>query len=55
MSYKIGDWIFWEWIQVLNVIPEKKNKKKTLKLNKNEKKISVLDDIFHVLIINCDI
>jgi hypothetical protein len=30
-------------------------KKTTLKLNKNEKKISVLDDIFHVLIINCDI
>jgi len=52
MSYKIGDWIFWEWIQGLNVIPEKK----TLKLNKNEKKNnSVLDDIFHVLIINCDI
>jgi hypothetical protein len=37
MSYKIGDWIFWEWIQGLNVIPEKK----TLKLNKNEKKITV--------------
>ena len=37
MSYKIGDWIFWEWIQGLNVIPEKPPKK-PLKLNKNEKK-----------------